>query len=182
MIVEAYIRGDPDVQISGDQVVASIEGFMDPVSIPLSTVKRATAERDHSSCHRQLGPAPDEREPVARASGHDQAPRPSTAGAHSTIAMEQTVVSSLWTVRALHCNSKAVLFGGTLMRWIEETSAIAARQVYPGGAWSSASIDALTFKSSAQPGEVVYVRAVSYTLLSRERKALKGQRSDPRVG
>lgn len=40
------------------------------------------------------------------------------------------------------------------MRWIEEISAIAARRVHPGP-WASASIDSLTFKSSAKPGEVV---------------------------
>lgn len=46
------------------------------------------------------------------------------------------------------------------MRWIEETSSIAARRVSPGlGAdcsWSSAGIDGMTFRSAVLPGEVVY--------------------------
>lgn len=45
------------------------------------------------------------------------------------------------------------------MRWVEEVSTIAARRVSPNVSWASAGIDSLTFKVSALPGWVVYVRA-----------------------
>lgn len=45
------------------------------------------------------------------------------------------------------------------MRWVEEVSTIAARRVFPHVQWASAGIDSLTFKVSALPGWVVYVRA-----------------------
>lgn len=44
------------------------------------------------------------------------------------------------------------------MRWVEEVSTIAARRVSPNVSWASAGIDSLTFKVSALPGWVVYVR------------------------
>lgn len=62
-------------------------------------------------------------------------------------------------MRPQHANSKQILFGGTLMRWTEEVSTIAARRVFPSASWSSAAIDSLTFKTAVELGEVVYVRA-----------------------
>ncbi|KAL8292711.1 hypothetical protein RQP46_001323 [Phenoliferia psychrophenolica] len=70
-----------------------------------------------------------------------------------------TMVMSLWIVRPQHCNSKQILFGGTLMRWIEEISSVAARRVAAHCPWSSAAIDSLSFRSAVLPGEVVYIRA-----------------------
>jgi len=65
----------------------------------------------------------------------------------------------LWIVRPQHCNSKNILFGGTLMRWVEEVSSIAARRICPTASWSSAAIDSLTFKFAVEPGMAAYCRA-----------------------
>lgn len=56
-------------------------------------------------------------------------------------------------------NSKGILFGGQLMRWVEEAATIAVRRIHPTASWSSAGIDGLTFLTSVQPGEVCYARA-----------------------
>ncbi|ORY92619.1 HotDog domain-containing protein [Leucosporidium creatinivorum] len=159
MIVEAYMRQDPDVHVEGEFVVASIEGFMEPVKVPLADVKKASATRGHGGYRKLSLPS---NEDVEKAAGRRLAStegRVGVANSEAPLAMKDTLVVGLWIVRPQHANSKQVLFGGTLMRWIEEMSSIAARRVLPSCSWSSAAIDSLTFKSAVLPGEVCYVRA-----------------------
>lgn len=105
-IVEAYLRGDEDVRIEGDTVVASIEGFMEPVRIPLSAIERAANSRGHGGFRKLATPSAEE---VDKAAGHV---RPVSGTGRSlgnkVLGMEQTVVTSLYTVRPQHCNSKSV--------------------------------------------------------------------------
>ncbi|GAA5860089.1 hypothetical protein JCM1840_001878 [Sporobolomyces johnsonii] len=161
ILVEAYMRNDPDVHVEGDEVVCSIEGYVDPVRIKKSVIEKAASKRgrggwvkiplptdeviDHATSHR----IPSSFDAVEKR-GLELA---------STVDFADTLCMCLWIVRPQHCNSKSILFGGTLMRWVEEVSSIAARRIFPNAAWSSATIDSLTFKSAVQPGEVVYARA-----------------------
>ncbi|KAI5477137.1 acyl-CoA thioesteraes 11 [Pseudohyphozyma bogoriensis] len=153
LIVEAYMKGDPDVKVEGDWVIASIEGFMDPVRLPRKEIERASTQRGHGG-YRRLSIRREESDGVKP----DGSSIPRSLEDHSPLELADTMVKCLWIVRPQHCNSKNILFGGTLMRWIEETSTIAARRV-SFTPWSSAAIDSLTFRSAVLPGEVVYVRS-----------------------
>ncbi|CEQ40411.1 SPOSA6832_02049, partial [Sporobolomyces salmonicolor] len=161
ILVEAYMRNDPDVRIDGDEVVGSIEGYVDPVRIKKSVIEKAALKRGRGGWIKI--PLPTD-EVVDQATSHripssfDVVEKRRLELA-STVDFADTLCMCLWIVRPQHCNSKSILFGGTLMRWVEEVSSIAARRIFPQAAWSSATIDSLTFKSAVQPGEVVYARA-----------------------
>lgn len=91
MIVEAYMRQDPDVRAEDGFVVASIEGFMEPVKIPLATVQKAAAQRGHGGYRRLSMPSA---ESVDQATGH------STKGAASNevrgvLTMGDTLVNGM---------------------------------------------------------------------------------------
>ncbi|BGP24464.1 acyl-CoA thioesteraes 11 [Rhodotorula toruloides] len=160
LLSEMFMRGESDVRIEGDEVVGEIEGFVEPVRVKKALIDRAVLEKGHGGWHK-ISLATDE--DVDRAAGHTMRvsldPHVQAASDVSSVPFEATLSMGLWIVRPQHCNSKSILFGGTLMRWVEEVSTIAARRVYPTASWSSAAIDSLTFKTAVQPGEVVYVRA-----------------------
>ncbi|GAA5901472.1 hypothetical protein JCM6882_006288 [Rhodosporidiobolus microsporus] len=161
VLTEAYIRYDPDVHVDGDDLVGEIEGFVEPVRVKLAEIERAARKKGHGGWSRIAVPT---EELVDESAGHEL---PSSLDPQERRALEiaspldfaDTLVMCLWIVRPQMCNSKNILFGGSLMRWVEEVSSIAARRVYPAASWSSAAIDGLTFLTAVQPGEVVYVRA-----------------------
>ncbi|POY71870.1 hypothetical protein BMF94_5231 [Rhodotorula taiwanensis] len=159
IVTEAYLRKSPDVRVEGEHIVGEIEGFVEPVRIQKAEVEAALKKRGHGSWHRIVTANDDE---VERAGGHGGA----TVSADRTdgevashLDFADTLSMCLWIVRPQHANSKNLLFGGTLMRWVEEVSTIAARKVHPTASWTSAGIDSLTFKVATEPGWVVYVRA-----------------------
>ncbi|GAA5928357.1 acyl-CoA thioesterase [Sporobolomyces koalae] len=161
ILLEAYMRGDPDVRVDGHEVVGSIEGYMSEVRVSKSVLEKAAIKRGHGGWVKI--PLPDE-EVVSRNVGHSTTFAGSGTKEKSpvvpmTIDFADTLCMCLWIVRPQHCNSKNILFGGTLMRWVEEVSSIAARRISPHAAWSSAAIDGLTFKLAVEPGWVVYCRA-----------------------
>ncbi|GAA5835583.1 hypothetical protein JCM11251_002969 [Rhodosporidiobolus azoricus] len=161
VLTEAYIRHDPDVHVDGDDLVGEIEGFMEPVRVKLAEIEKVARKKGHGGWSKIALPT---EELVDEAAGHEV---PSSLDPQERRALEiaspldfaDTLVMCLWIVRPQMCNSKNILFGGQLMRWVEEVCSIAARRVYPAASWSSASIDGLTFLTAVQPGEVVYVRA-----------------------
>ncbi len=106
-IVEAYLRGDEDVRVEGDTVIASIEGFMEPVRIPLAAVERASNARGHGGFRKLALPSAEE---VDDAVGHVPGLVNGVGRAlgNKVLEMHETVVSSLYTVRPQHCNSKSV--------------------------------------------------------------------------
>lgn len=57
-------------------------------------------------------------------------------------------------------NSKSILFGGTLIRWLELAATLAPLALTPGAAWSTTAIESFAFRSSAQIGNAVYLKAV----------------------
>ncbi|SCV67517.1 BQ2448_5128 [Microbotryum intermedium] len=163
MIVDAWMRKDPEVQIQGDDVVVAIEGFMDTVKMPLKEVERISQLKGHGGYRRltvgkPISTSNARPQPGQLRSYHDE-DRSQGTDSQAPLEMIDTLIMCLWIVRAQFVNSKGVLFGGYLMRWIEEASAIAARRILPSASWSSACIDSLTFKSPVIPGEVVYIRA-----------------------
>ncbi|BGP15959.1 hypothetical protein JCM10213v2_003952 [Rhodosporidiobolus nylandii] len=161
LLTEAYMRNDPDVHAEGDDIVGEIEGYVEPVRVKRSEVEKAMRKKGHGGWTRIALPT---EEVVDQASGHEL---PISLNANDRRALEvaspldfaDTLVMCLWIVRPQFSNSKGILFGGTLMRWVEEVSTIAARRIYSHASWSSAAIDGLTFLTAVQPGEVVYVRA-----------------------
>ncbi|GAA5915639.1 acyl-CoA thioesterase [Sporobolomyces salmoneus] len=161
ILVEAYMRGDPDVRVDGEDVVGSIEGYMEKVRVSKKVIDQLAMKKGHGGWVKIA--VPDE-ETVSRATGHsthsegDDVVEKGLEIA-STVDFADTLCMCLWIVRPQHCNSKQILFGGTLMRWVEEVSSIAARRICPHAAWSSAAIDGLTFKLAVEPGWVVYCRA-----------------------
>ncbi|GAA6027332.1 hypothetical protein JCM8097_002601 [Rhodosporidiobolus ruineniae] len=161
ILTEAYMRQDPDVHVDGEDLVGEVEGYVEPVRVRLADVEKAARKKGHGGWTKIALPT---EELVDEASGH-QIPASVDANERRTLEVASpldfadTLVMCLWIVRPQMCNSKNILFGGTLMRWVEEVSSIAARRIYPSASWSSASIDGLTFLTAVQPGEVVYVRA-----------------------
>ncbi|BGP07875.1 hypothetical protein JCM10049v2_003719 [Rhodotorula toruloides] len=161
LLSEMFMRGESDVRVDGDEIIGEIEGFVEPVRVKKALVDRAVLAKGHGGWHK-ISLATDE--DIDRAAGHTTRVSldphvQAAASIVSSVPFEATLSMGLWIVRPQHCNSKSILFGGTLMRWVEEVSTIAARRVYPTASWSSAAIDSLTFKTAVQPGEVVYVRA-----------------------
>ncbi|TNY19402.1 HotDog domain-containing protein [Rhodotorula diobovata] len=161
VLTEAFMRGDPDVRTEGDDLVGEIEGFVEPVRVKRAVVEAAVRKKGHGGWH--AIPLPEE-DVVDQAAGHSIAalgdPKQRRAlEVASHVDFGDTLSMCLWIVRPQHANSKQILFGGTLMRWTEEVSTIAARRIFPSASWSSAAIDSLTFKTAVQLGEVVYVRA-----------------------
>jgi len=110
MIVEAYLRGDEDVRVEGDTVIASIEGFMEPVKIPLAAVERASNARGHGG-FRKLAPASADEIDQAAGCIKGTSNRTGRLLADEILEMEDTIVTSLYTVRPQHCNSKSVSGG-----------------------------------------------------------------------
>ncbi|GAA5857507.1 hypothetical protein JCM8547_009308 [Rhodosporidiobolus lusitaniae] len=161
ILSEAWMRNDPDVHVDGEDLVGEIEGYVEPVRVKLAEVQKAARKKGHGGWNKI--PLPTE-ELIDEATGHTL-PKNLSAGelrsleVASPLDFADTLVKCLWIVRPQMCNSKNILFGGSLMRWVEEVSTMSARRVYPLASWSSAAIDGLTFLTAVQPGEVVYVRA-----------------------
>ncbi|GAA5830251.1 hypothetical protein JCM5353_005364 [Sporobolomyces roseus] len=163
ILVEAWMKGDRDVREEGDEIVGVIEGYMDEVRVKKSVVEKAAIKRGHGGWVKIAVP---NEEVVGRVTGHavEEEQDQKALEIASTVDFADTLCMCLWIVRPQHCNSKNILFGGTLMRWVEEVSSIAARRISPHAAWSSAAIDGLTFKLAVQPGWVVYCRAAVVTV------------------
>ena len=101
LIVEAFMRQDPDVKVDGEWVVASIEGFMDPVRVPLKEIERKSRERGHGGYRRlSVRKGSVERE-------QERHPVPRGIEDHSPLDLADTLVMSLWIVRPQHCPSFA---------------------------------------------------------------------------
>ncbi|KWU46296.1 Thioesterase/thiol ester dehydrase-isomerase [Rhodotorula sp. JG-1b] len=163
ILTEAYLRQSSDVRVEGDEVVGEIEGFVEPVRVKKSDIEAEIQRKEHGGWHQVAlsdrdRSGPSSSKDLAGASNARKIDGGETA-AVAPVDFADTLSLCLWIVRPQHCNSKSVLFGGTLMRWVEEVSTIAARRVSPNVSWASAGIDSLTFKVSALPGWVVYVRA-----------------------
>jgi hypothetical protein len=132
LMTEAYMRNDPDLRVEDGHLIASIEGYMEPVKIPVAEIEAAVQDTGKGSFRRL------DAEKIFKS------PRVTTSKPEHSIEMEKTICMSLWIVRPQHCksrsssihvpiffrrrsllgNSKSILFGGTLMRWIEEVAAI----------------------------------------------------------
>ncbi|GAA5983204.1 hypothetical protein JCM11641_006848 [Rhodosporidiobolus odoratus] len=149
IIAEAYARNDPDVHVAGGDVVGEIEGYVEPVRVKKVDVEKVLREKTQAGSARALAPK----------TAVDQLNDPSSQSVDTAVDFADTLVMCLWIVRPQFSNSKGILFGGTLMRWVEEVSTIAARRIHPTASWSSAAIDGLTFLTAVQPGEVCYARA-----------------------
>lgn len=145
MLVEGWMKNDPDVKVEGDFVVAEIEGFMEPVRVPLAEVKKAAATRGHGGYRKLSVPSADD---VEQATGRRMSLNGDTrrhlADMEAPLDQKDTLVMGLWIIRPQHgeyswsffalgsaellrltANSKNVLFGGELMRRVEEMSAVA---------------------------------------------------------
>ena len=59
-----------------------------------------------------------------------------------------------------HSNSNSVLFGGSLLGWIESNANASARMVFPAASWALATLDSMTFKESVLIGEACTIRSV----------------------
>ncbi|GAA5981812.1 hypothetical protein JCM10908_004617 [Rhodotorula pacifica] len=162
ILTEAYLRQSTDVRVEGDEVVGEIEGFVEPVRVKKAEIEAEIKKKTEGGWHRIALPREGNRSPAERAAAGPDGEvetRNGHAEAVSQVDFADTLSLCLWIVRPQHANSKSVLFGGVLMRWVEEVATISARRVFPGVSWASAGIDSLTFKLSALPGWVVYVRA-----------------------
>ncbi|KAK4703425.1 hypothetical protein P7C70_g2790, partial [Phenoliferia sp. Uapishka_3] len=110
MIVEAYMRSDPDVKVEGEWVVASIEGFMDPVRLPLKEIERKSRERGHGGYRRLSVRSNSADSPTEYTIHHDNNFIKGKADRDlSPLDLAETIVMSLWIVRPQHCNSKQIL-------------------------------------------------------------------------
>ncbi|GAA5853370.1 hypothetical protein JCM3766R1_006922 [Sporobolomyces carnicolor] len=159
ILLEAYMKGDDDVRVEGDDVVGRIEGHTDEVRVSKHKIDQLAHKRGHGGWIKIARPDDPHATGHSISSNADVDVDQKGFETSSTIDFADTLCMCLWIVRPQHCNSKNILFGGTLMRWVEEVSSIAARRISPHAAWSSAAIDGLTFKLAVEPGWVVYCRA-----------------------
>jgi acyl-CoA hydrolase len=58
-------------------------------------------------------------------------------------------------VRPIHLNHYGYLFGGDLLKWVDEISWIAASRDYPGCKFVTVSMDRVEFKRSVRQGSVL---------------------------
>jgi acyl-CoA hydrolase len=58
-------------------------------------------------------------------------------------------------VRPVHLNHYGYLFGGELLKWVDEISWIAASRDYPGCKFVTVSMDRVEFKRSVRQGAVL---------------------------
>lgn len=126
LLIEMFMRGEQDVRVEGDEVVGEIEGFVEPVRVKKALVDRAVLDKGHGGWHK-ISLATDE--DVDRAAGHTTRvsldPHVLRAATDvSSVPFEATLSMGLWIVRPQHCNSKSILFGGTLMRWCVRDSCL----------------------------------------------------------
>ncbi|KAH9823243.1 HotDog domain-containing protein [Melampsora americana] len=154
LIADSFVRKDPDVRVEDGMVVAEIPDHMEPIKISLAEIEKIIAERGVGSAFRRLSTPIFDQNVVHEGSG-----RHLDWSSSKTLQTENTLATTVWIVRPQHCNSMGVLFGGTLMRWLEEVANLSAGNVCCA-AWVTAAIDSMTLRASAQPGHVVILRAV----------------------
>jgi acyl-CoA hydrolase len=58
-------------------------------------------------------------------------------------------------VRPIHLNHYGYLFGGELLKWVDEISWIAASRDYPGCKFATVGMDRVAFKRSVRQGAVL---------------------------
>ncbi|EGG12066.1 uncharacterized protein MELLADRAFT_89281 [Melampsora larici-populina 98AG31] len=164
VIADSFIRKDPDVRVDDGMVVAEIPDHMEPIKIPLAEVEwlyeavvkieKIVADRGVGSALRRLSTPS-----FHQTAFNKDSERHVDWISSETIQAENTLATTVWIVRPQHCNSMGVLFGGTLMRWLEEVANLSAGNICCA-AWVTAAIDSMTLRASAQPGHVVILRAI----------------------
>ena len=88
-------------------VVAELEGFMEPIRVPLEVVEKA-------SKHRATGWRKIEMHREPSTAAEDDTEFGGLAGTPTPMSMIQTLSLSLNTVRQQHTNASAHLFGGSV--------------------------------------------------------------------
>ena len=73
--------------------------------------------------------------------------------------MEDSLTEQQYIVRPYHINHYGRLFGGELLKWIDEVAGIVALR-HAGTTVTTAAIDNLQFKAPAYQGEVVVLRGM----------------------
>jgi hypothetical protein len=112
MSVYRFMREDNDVKIEGGFVIVSIEGFMEPVKMPLKTIERAAAQRGHGGYRRLTVPTEESVDQMTAEGAKKRAATPalsrrmSDADSAAPLHLGQTLVMSLWIVRPQHCEFK----------------------------------------------------------------------------
>ncbi|GAA98405.1 uncharacterized protein L969DRAFT_47693 [Mixia osmundae IAM 14324] len=150
-IAEAYLRNDPDIRLEGEYVIAQVEGYTEPLRVKKEDIDKITRSLGSGAWQRVASrPIPTSH---PRQSDHE-------LGLSSLpLHQYQSYCLSLYIVRPQHCNSLHVLFGGQLMRWLEELAGMSASSVRRAS-WTTASLDSMTFKQSVHPGQIVYIRSI----------------------
>lgn len=93
-----------------------------------------------------------------------------------------TRVETTQIVMPTHINAGGVLFGGTLVQWIDVSAAVAAMR-HCGGTAVTASIDRLDFLVPIRMGDVVVLQAqVNYTSRTSMEVGCRVETEDPRTG
>lgn len=106
MIVEAWMRNDPDVHVEGEFVVASVEGFMEPVKVQLADVKKAAATRGHGGYRRLSLPSSEDVEAATGRKLHvGESGKRGAVDMETPLEMKDTLVLGLWIVRPQHGGS-----------------------------------------------------------------------------
>ncbi|KAH8920138.1 Thioesterase/thiol ester dehydrase-isomerase [Atractiella rhizophila] len=170
-LIDAYLRGDPDVVVDEEKgvlraTVEGEEGREEEVSVSMEEVHMETQRRRSSSMSKKKGRHLRNLNLEAvlgvegsRGGGSGWKTPVGPGGAlERPLEVWETHAMELQVVRPEHCNSVNVLFGGVAMRWLEEVSTMAARRLYTGPFYT-VSIDSLVFRNSVMPGEVVFLRA-----------------------
>lgn len=68
-------------------------------------------------------------------------------------------MESYKVVRPVHLNHYGYLFGGELLKWVDEISWIAASRDYPGCQFVTAGMDRVEFRDSVRQGALLRFRA-----------------------
>lgn len=107
LMVEAFMRQDQDIKVEGEEVVASIEGFMEPVRVPLATVQKEVRSRGLGGYRKLRVPTEEGNDMETTREVKAMAGR--TADVTTPLEMGETLVMSLWIVRPQHCEFGFVL-------------------------------------------------------------------------
>ncbi|KAG0146399.1 hypothetical protein CROQUDRAFT_657376 [Cronartium quercuum f. sp. fusiforme G11] len=159
LIAESYLKEDSEVRVEDGMVIAEVLGNLNPIKVPLVEIENILAERE-TKAFRKLKMSKNhqshsELEEEEEKDQHNEW----RSGSGSILKVENTLATTVWIVRPQHCNSMGVLFGGTLMRWLEEVANLSARHI-SCVTWATAAIDSMTLRASAQPGHIVQLRSI----------------------
>ncbi|MBW0462674.1 hypothetical protein O181_002389 [Austropuccinia psidii MF-1] len=149
MIAHSYFKQDGEARLEGDTVIADLDEQSEPIKVPLSEITKIKSDCEARAFRRLSIP---NARPTPPQSSAPKASR-------KILEIEETLATFVSIVRPEHCNSMSVLFGGTLMRWLEEVAFLSARNICPTS-WVTAVIDSMSIRASARPGDVVKLRAI----------------------